>query len=96
MEYQSEAQLEQQFYLKLLDTKNYTRNIFQVTNQITVKEKYTNRYDVTILINGLPLIQIEITQNQTGLWTDILSKKRRTVDTEILFSLAIEDTDLEK
>lgn len=49
-----------QIYLELLNTKDYTQNIFQIANQITVKEKYTNRYDVTILINGLPLVQIEL------------------------------------
>ena len=49
-----------QIYLELLNTKNYKQNIFQIANQITVKEKYTNRYDVTILINGLPLVQIEL------------------------------------
>ena len=32
----------------------------QVTNQVTVEDKYKGRYDVTILINGLPLIQIEL------------------------------------
>ncbi|MGL4485107.1 MAG: type I restriction endonuclease subunit R [Anaerovoracaceae bacterium] len=47
-------------YLELYDTKNNERNHFQVTNQVTVKNKYTNRYDVTILLNGLPIIQIEL------------------------------------
>lgn len=46
-------------YLKLFDD-DYTKNIYQVTNQTTVVGKYTNRYDVTLLINGLPLIQIEL------------------------------------
>ena len=41
-------------------SNNQSRNVFQVTNQITVKGNYTNRYDVTILVNGLPLIQIEL------------------------------------
>lgn len=36
------------------------RNLFQVAQQITIKGTYTNRYDVTILINGLPLIQLEL------------------------------------
>ena len=36
------------------------KNYYQVTNQVTVKGKYTNRYDVTILVNGLPLVQIEL------------------------------------
>ena len=46
-------------YVALLD-EDYSKNIFQVTNQTTVVGKYTNRYDVTLLVNGLPLIQIEL------------------------------------
>ena len=40
--------------------ENVENNIFQVTNQIAVKGQYGNRYDVTILVNGLPLVQIEL------------------------------------
>ena len=36
------------------------KNRYQVAQQITVKGIYTNRYDVTILVNGLPLVQIEL------------------------------------
>lgn len=45
---------------------DYNQNIFQVAHQITMDKEhnddvvYKNRYDVTILINGLPLIQIEL------------------------------------
>ncbi len=46
--------------IKLFDRVNLEKNIFQVTNQITVNGKYENRYDVTILVNGLPLVQIEL------------------------------------
>ncbi|MPW34877.1 type I restriction endonuclease subunit R [Vibrio sp. B1Z05] len=46
-------------YLTLLFTEP-EKNIFQVTNQITIHGKYENRYDVTILVNGLPLVQIEL------------------------------------
>lgn len=46
-------------YLSFFDAE-HTKNIFQVTNQTTVIGKYVNRYDVTILVNGLPLIQIEL------------------------------------
>ena len=46
-------------YLSFFD-EDHTKNIFQVTHQTTVVGKYVNRYDVTILINGLPLIQIEL------------------------------------
>ena len=47
-------------YIELLNIKDWCKNIFQVTHQTTVEGKYTNRYDVTILINGLPLVQIEL------------------------------------
>jgi type I restriction enzyme, R subunit len=47
-------------YLKLFDPDNLLKNIFQVSSQVTMVGKYTNRYDVTILINGLPLLQIEL------------------------------------
>lgn len=47
-------------YIELFNTKEWCKNIFQVTHQTTVEGKYVNRYDVTILINGLPLIQIEL------------------------------------
>lgn len=46
-------------YLAFFDA-DHTKNIFQVTNQTTVVGKYVNRYDVTILVNGLPLIQVEL------------------------------------
>lgn len=46
--------------IQLLDSKNWCKNEFQVSNQITMKGSYDNRYDVTILINGLPLVQIEL------------------------------------
>ena len=47
-------------YIELFNTKDWCKNIFQVTHQTTVEGKYTNRYDVTILINGLPLVQVEL------------------------------------
>lgn len=47
-------------YIELFNKKDWCKNLFQVTTQTTVIDKYTNRYDVTILINGLPLVQIEL------------------------------------
>ena len=47
-------------YISLLNTIDWCENIYQVTNQVTMNGKYQNRYDVTILINGLPLVQIEL------------------------------------
>lgn len=46
-------------YLLFLN-EDPTKNIYQVSHQTTVIGKYTNRYDVTLLVNGLPLIQIEL------------------------------------
>lgn len=52
-------------YLEFL-TDDYERNTYQVTHQVTMDKEHvedvdqTNRYDVTILINGLPLVQIEL------------------------------------
>lgn len=47
-------------YIEFFDSKDWSKNKFQVTTQTTVIGKYTNRYDVTLLINGLPLVQIEL------------------------------------
>ncbi|PFZ52858.1 restriction endonuclease subunit R [Bacillus wiedmannii] len=49
-----------ELYLEILNTKDWCKNLFQVTTQTTVVGKYKNRYDMTILINGLPLVQIEL------------------------------------
>ncbi len=47
-------------YIEFFNSKSWYKNIFQVTTQTTVVGKYTNRYDVTLLVNGLPLVQIEL------------------------------------
>lgn len=44
----------------LVDKKNITRNKLQVIKQFEQTGSYTNRYDVTILVNGLPLVQVEL------------------------------------
>lgn len=44
----------------LVDKKNMSRNKLQVISQFQQKGTSSNRYDVTILVNGLPLIQIEL------------------------------------
>lgn len=73
--YESAKILRDQFVLELdsgriiyLDflTDDETRNVYQVTHQVTMDPAhkddvlYKNRYDVTILVNGLPLVQIEL------------------------------------
>lgn len=47
-------------YISFLNCDDWCMNEFQVTNQISIEGKRKNRYDVTILINGLPLVQIEL------------------------------------
>lgn len=47
-------------YISFLNCDEWCLNEFQVTNQINMAGKRKNRYDVTILINGFPLVQIEL------------------------------------
>ena len=47
-------------YIELFDVAKWCINEFQVFSQITMEKTYENRYDVTILINGLPVVQIEL------------------------------------
>ena len=46
--------------IALLDKKNIARNSLQVVKQVEQKGTHANRYDVTILVNGLPLVQVEL------------------------------------
>jgi type I restriction enzyme R subunit len=47
-------------YIEFINMDKWCQNEFQVANQITNNGEFKNRYDVTILINGLPLVQIEL------------------------------------
>lgn len=47
-------------YVRFYDSDNWNNNLFQVTNQVTLEGSFKNRYDVTLLVNGLPLVQIEL------------------------------------
>ena len=44
----------------LLDKKNIARNKVQVIKQFEQTGSHANRYDVTVLVNGLPLVQVEL------------------------------------
>ena len=46
--------------IKIIDKKNIHNNFLQVTNQVWGEGKNRNRYDVTVLVNGLPLVHIEL------------------------------------
>lgn len=47
-------------YIEFIDQIEWCQNRYQVTSQVTMEGAYENRYDVTLLINGLPLVQIEL------------------------------------
>ena len=47
-------------YFEFLNTEHWCQNQYQVTNQVTIEGSYKNRYDVTLLVNGLPLVQVEL------------------------------------
>lgn len=47
-------------WIEFINQEHWCQNQFQVTNQISQEGEFKNRYDVTILINGLPLVQIEL------------------------------------
>ena len=46
--------------IMLIDKHNHARNKLQVINQFEQTGTQTNRYDVTILVNGLPMVQVEL------------------------------------
>jgi type I restriction enzyme R subunit len=47
-------------YFEFINTEHWCQNQFQVTHQVTIEGSYKNRYDITLLINGLPMVQIEL------------------------------------
>lgn len=51
---------EQDIYVHFLNKQDWCANEFQVAHQVRNNDSRENRYDVTILINGLPLVQIEL------------------------------------
>jgi len=72
-------------YLEFLNTEYWCQNQYQVTHQITQVGKYKNRYDVTLLINGLPLVQIELKRRGLALkeaFNQINRYQRHSFDAE--------------
>ena len=47
-------------YFEFINSEHWCQNQFQVTHQVSIEGIYKNRYDVTLLVNGLPLVQIEL------------------------------------
>ncbi|MFC1644523.1 type I restriction endonuclease subunit R [Patescibacteria group bacterium] len=51
---------ESTLYVRFFNMDQWCKNEYQVATQVTQTGRYENRYDVTLLINGLPLVQIEL------------------------------------
>ncbi len=47
-------------YVEFFNSEHWCRNRYQVATQIGIEGRRKNRYDVTLLVNGLPLSQIEL------------------------------------
>lgn len=47
-------------FLEFFNSREWRQNRFQVAQQVVQAGAYYNRYDVTLLVNGLPLVQIEL------------------------------------
>ena len=58
--YPLETENGERVWVEFLNKKQWCQNEFQVSNQITIEGRKKCRYDVTILVNGLPLVQIEL------------------------------------
>jgi type I site-specific deoxyribonuclease, hsdR family len=58
--YPLETEDGERIWVEFLNQKKWCQNEFQVANQIAIEGHRQCRYDVTILINGLPLVQIEL------------------------------------
>lgn len=58
--YPLETETGERIWIEFLNRTRWCQNEFQVSNQITVEGRKKCRYDVTILINGLPLVQTEL------------------------------------
>lgn len=58
--YPLETENGQRIWVEFLNRTHWCQNEFQVSNQITVEGRKKCRYDVTVLINGLPLVQVEL------------------------------------
>lgn len=77
--------------ITLLDKKNIHNNRLQVINQYTISQgegaRHDNRYDVTILANGLPIVHVEL-KRRGGLSGRLLT---RLTATSVILSGQVQD-----
>ena len=55
-----ETNMDNKPYIRIFDKTSAQNNIFQVATQLTDKGDKASRYDVTLLVNGFPVVQIEL------------------------------------
>jgi type I restriction enzyme R subunit len=68
----------------IIDKSNIHNNKLQVVNQVNQFGEYQNRYDVSILVNGLPLVHIELKRRGVRLteaFNQISRYKKESFDT---------------
>lgn len=67
--------------IKIYEKIDWCKNIVQVAHQIKQSSEFDGRFDITILINGLPLVQIELRKNGESLNKAFgqIERYRRTV-----------------
>lgn len=67
--------------IKIYEKIDWCKNIVQVAHQIKQSSEFDGRFDITILINGLPLVQIELKKNGESLNKAFgqIERYRRTV-----------------
>lgn len=66
--------------LYFYDKKNIENNVFEVSNQVVQDGKYGNRCDVTIFMNGIPIVQIELKKRGVELQKAFKQIKRYIAD----------------
>lgn len=67
--------------IKIFEKIDWCRNVVQVAHQINQSNEFSGRFDVTILVNGLPLVQIELKKNGVSIDEAFgqIERYRRTV-----------------
>lgn len=67
--------------IRIFEKNDWCKNIVQIAHQINQTSEFNGRFDVTILVNGLPLVQIELKKNGVSLIEAFgqIERYRRTV-----------------
>jgi len=61
--------------VRFFNNEDWSMNKYQVTNQVKQEGSFLNRYDVTLLVNGLPLVQVELKRHIIEMEDGIIIKQ---------------------